>query len=593
MDSVTLSYCLSEMPTAHHKAGLAGLVLSIQEMQNPDRHEGNKSLHADDVPQMNGLDADTVQITLTERSCQALFNECYKSVMGTVKVTKRWKDAEVLDTFQRKQTDEKSGKEKDVTVYVHPNLEPRNPFLDRHLFQEIRDSEKDLWYKLWRDMLFQIPRAKPTTRNPYKEALGGDCNEGAKMWTELQRFAKARDKNEIRTVNLSSSLLTGAQDTTAEYVGFKDRVDNVLALHFWPLTTLIFVPTHLKIDPADFSRSRTEPIGFSLAIPDVADLVKFCSRYTGVLQQVKAKAKPRGYRPDNACVDVAAEGALSVLTQQAWLASGQTQDSQVASRLHAVEYVHLEKQGNNVKTLGSGRVAPDPRLMDRYRAVSQRYRSPLFRSYRVRALLAHERQPWWQSFDVPLQTFPHQLFLRGENLPPLAWSFRRDVSTAFREDDDNESIQTPEGDAMSTTDTTNPPKPIEASVLNIVRTYVLAKSKEKSKVDDATIDAIFKSQASGGDEVSDLPEVSQKDQEFQEKRRNFEGERKKIAEKLFLEVRSRHGDEFQSYFAEHFGAKSQRFNLSREPDFKNVCDHLINRPADVRVMTLLALSACS
>ena len=549
-DSITLEYDLSSLPTAQHKAGLAGLVLSIQEMQNPDRSRGSNSLEPQDIPELNELTETSAKITLTERSCQKLFDDCYAAIMGTVEVEKPWKNAMVARTFEREKkfTDEdanekKSHKVKTVTVYVHPNLEPRNPVLDRHLFQAINESKQDLWYRLWRDMLWAIPRAIPTTRNPYKETESGSCKEGAKMWSQLVRFQKARDKNQVRSIPLSSALLLGAQDSNAEHVDFAERVDNVLALHFWPLTTLIYVPYQFEVDAANPSRSRSVPVGFSLAIPDVANLRLFCSSFPRILSDFKTNAKPKGYRPDNACVEIAAESALDLLTQQAWLAGAKTEKTKLSGTLHAVTYIHVEKQGKIVKTLASGRIAPDPHLLKKYELLRKRYYSSLFRNLRLSSLLDRNPDNWWQGFAKPLSTLPHELLLSGTNLPYFVRGFCNDIRTAFSEE---RSTNINKENSVSTEPTTmidnentgkSPPKTIEQIVMNMVRNYVIKKSEDKS---DVKFDAVKKESKS---------QAGAKETEKSEATEHFEKNRRKLAERLFLEVRSRHGRDFASYFA--------------------------------------------
>ena len=134
---------------------------------------------------------------------------------------------------------------------------PRNPFLMKHLHEE-------LWQKLWRDMLYNIPRSKPATRRPFDErADGKPCSEGQKIWKELQQWNKDRSKGKMRTSSVSGALLLGAQDSTAEQVPFEDRSDHMLLLHFWPLCVLIYVPWQLDVDYADPRRSRDDALGFT------------------------------------------------------------------------------------------------------------------------------------------------------------------------------------------------------------------------------------------------------------------------------------------------------------------------------------------
>ena len=587
MDSVTLQYDLTTLPTAQHKAGLAGLVLSIQEMNQPSRHRGDDALDPEtDIPVISNLTSSSVEITLTENSCQMLFDDCYRAIMGTVEVEKAWKNVEILKTFEKEKKDASSGKTKTVKVFVHPNLEPRNPFLERHLFRELKDSKKDLWYKLWRDMLFQIPRARPTTRNPYKQTLDGQCKEGVNAWKDLVKFNQSREIDAIGTTKLSSSLLLGAQDSTAEKVGFSERVDNVLALHFWPLTSVIYVPFMLDIDAANPKRSRMEAVGFSLAIPEVSDLKLFCSSFTGILEKLRAEAKPQGYRPRNACVEVAAEASLDLLSQQAWLASEKAKD--FAGVVNSVEYIHLEKQGNNVKTLGSGRVSPDPKLLRRYEQIRKRYFSPLFRSFRLSGLLERSPRRWWEVFAKPLNTLPVEFFMNAPDLPHFVKHFQRDVRVAFSQED-SQTLSQKETDMSQPSDsppvaTAKEAKSIEQIVMNMVRNYIIGKTSDKTGVDYKKIKTEFSNSS------SDSAQSTESEQSPD--RKKFEDARKKLATRLFLEVRSRHGSDFSSYFAEHFGAV-QQLTIASGNDFQRVCDSLLKSPHDVRVMTLLALSANS
>lgn len=589
MDSVTLEYDLMTLPTAQHKAGLAGLVLSIQEMNDPSRHRGDDGLDRDaDVPELKWLSDTSVEITLTENSCQMLFDDCYRAIMGEVEVEKAWKNVEVLRTGEKEKKVLGADKTKIVKTFVHPNLEPRNPFLARYLFRELKDSKKDLWYKLWRDMLFQIPRAIPATRNPYKQTVGGSCKEGAEMWKELVKFAKDRDDEKFRVTKLSSALLLGAQDSTAENVGFLERVDNVLALNFWPLTTVIYVPFLLELDAANPKRSRMEAAGFSLAIPEVSNLKLFCSCFPRVLEKLRTDAKPQGYRPRNACVEVAGEASLDLLSQQAWLASEKVKEVSLAGVISAVEYIHLKKRRNNVKTLASGRVSPDPKLLRRYDQIRSQYFSPLFRSIRLAGIFDRTSKRWWESFAKPLNTLPVEFFINTPDIPYFVKYFQRDVLVAFSQEDNQELLKK-ETDMSQQTDSPPPAKAKEAKsieriIMNMVRSYILQKTADKTGVNYETIKAEFKSSSSQNDQADEKPRSPE--------RNKFEDARKKLGMRLFLEVRSRHGSDFASYFAEHFGAV-QQYTIASGNDFQKVCDALLKSPEDVRVITLLALSANS
>ena len=590
-DHVTLTYDLATLPTAQHKAGLAGLVLSIQEMQQPDRRRGDNGLVDEDIPEILELTPSTVSIKLTENSCQKLFDDCYHAIMGEVEVDTKWDKVEILNTFEREKKDQKTGKTKKVKIFVHPNLEPRNPFLARHLFRTLKESKNDLWYKLWREMLFKIPRAVPGTRNPYKQTVNGSCKVGAEMWKKLCLFSTGQQENTLKTMRLSGSLLLGAQDSTAEGVGMSERIDNVLSLHFWSLTTFIYVPQMLELNSATPSRSRLEDVGYSLAIPDISNLELYCSRFSGVLNTFRDTWKPKGYRPNNACVEIAAESSLDLMTQQAWCISETvTKKIRLPSILQAVEYLHLHKPKNSkvVKILGSGRVSPDAQLLRKYSQITKRYRSPLFRSVRLGALMEREPRRWWESFSKTLNTLPNELLLSAPDLPYFAKFFCSDVRTAFREETNLAPENEREIDMAEPTvlepdgKTGKQPKSIEQIVLNMVRTYVIGKTEAKTGVAYSAIKTEIDSQKSAAKDEG---------KKNSPQKANFEETRRKLAERLFLEVRSRHGRDFASYFAEHFGATKQF--IASGNDFQQVCDSLLKKPEDVRVITLLALSANS
>jgi len=74
VDSVTLEYHLPDLPTAQHKAGLAGLVLQIQNMQLPER-----GFDPDDIPILDNVTQLSARVTVTERSTLALFNDLYSA----------------------------------------------------------------------------------------------------------------------------------------------------------------------------------------------------------------------------------------------------------------------------------------------------------------------------------------------------------------------------------------------------------------------------------------------------------------------------------------------------------------------------------
>lgn len=571
VDRVTLAFDLHQLPAAEHKAGLAGLVLQIRDMY--ERHAETGRPAADELPELGEVSPHSATVTLTEQSCRALFDDLYMAKLEEAHVKSKWSGAKLLRTDQKSETDSETGRTKQTTVYVYEVVAPRNPFLMKHLNDET-------WQKLWRDMLWQIPRSKPTTRRPYNErAAGQPCSEGGKMWSELVRWEKDRRKNHTRTTSVSSSLLLGAQDINAEQVPFEVQSDHLLLLHCWTLAVLIYVPWQLKLDQADPSRSRDEPVGYTLAIPEVSNLEKFCDRYLSVLRDLGSRPEKRGYRPRAACIDLPAQSALEFLEYQAWVAAGQVGEVTLLRHMfHAVEYRHLAKFGNNVKLLGSGRIVPDESLMEGYRNITGKtgFQNPLFRSTMLAGLLNRSVSHWYEPFTRLLETLPCEFFVRSDQTPRLMRNFPQDVRMLFRQLGshafDSDAQEIPMNDDCP------PDDQLATLILRMVRNYIHRKAEDRSGIRFDSFRNVKVKDEHSGKERMDVPKPYREAQE-------------KVATKIFLEVRSRHHQEFTQYFADCFGSVAQR--IGSEDDFQLITQAILTRPADVRTMTLLAISACS
>jgi len=234
---VTVKYDLFDLPTAYHKAGLAGLLLLIESLK------GRGVLNTADVK--CEVTPTAVTIAFTEALVAQLMNDVYDARPVEVAVKSKWQGADVV----RPPTDA----EKEAgTPFVYRIVQPKGQFLQEHY-----PDEDGLWLKLWRDMLWNIPRSRPTTREPYNQrAEGKPCKEAANAWAQLVKVHKARTKNGFHTGEVSSALLPGAQAVNGEGVPFEGRAEQNLLLHFWPLTVLLFVP-QLSIATAQRSSSAT------------------------------------------------------------------------------------------------------------------------------------------------------------------------------------------------------------------------------------------------------------------------------------------------------------------------------------------------
>ena len=417
--AVTIHYDLFDLPTAQHKAGLAGLLLQIQHMNNAGKSPKPKA-----VPRVVEQTRTSATIEFTAESVQCLFDDVYASTREVVRVKSKWattkeaKPSVVVEEEVEEKVADGTVKNKKVTVryFYYEQVQPSG-----NVLRQFVTNAPELWLKLWRDMLWSIPRGNPQSRKPFEErADKKPCGEGTDAWSDLLKHQKARNKNEFHTGEVAGSLWLGAQAMNAEGVPFEGRVEQTLLLHFWPLTAQVYIPQIVQPDGA------SEFVGYVLAIPEVADLKGFVKDYQRMLSELDKS--PRGYRPAGAVIDLPAEGALSFLEHLAQLAGEQTTDidyNQLAFSIGSVEFMHLAKFGNNIKTMAAGRVAPKPGLRRRYLNIvgkvgeKSRYANPMFRRGLMQALL--DDRPWFQPFGKLFAEWDVSFFVPTDAPPNLSW----------------------------------------------------------------------------------------------------------------------------------------------------------------------------
>src|SRR5262249_49811754 len=150
------------------------------------------------------------------------------------------------------------------------------------------------------------------------------------------KVVQSRRMNSFYTTEVAGSLWLGAQATNAETIPFHGRAEQNLLLHFWPLTTQIFVPQQIDYDGAGDFR------GYVLAIPVITDLKNFVIDYALMLSQLSDDV--RGFRPAEAVIDLPAQGALAFLEHLARLSS-QKANGATRFSVGSVEFLHLAKLG--------------------------------------------------------------------------------------------------------------------------------------------------------------------------------------------------------------------------------------------------------
>src|SRR3954447_482695 len=76
--SIDVRYDLHDLPSAQHKAGLAGLLLQIENMR--DRRDAGQLPSDFEIPEVVDQTATVAQVRLTECSVQNLFDDLYHAI---------------------------------------------------------------------------------------------------------------------------------------------------------------------------------------------------------------------------------------------------------------------------------------------------------------------------------------------------------------------------------------------------------------------------------------------------------------------------------------------------------------------------------
>jgi CRISPR-associated protein Cmx8 len=567
-EAVTIRYDLFDLPTAQHKAGLAGLLLQIRHMAEP-----NRRIAIGNIPEIVESSPTSATIRFTETSVQGLFDDVYEACLVRVRDKKKWKDAIPVETLDEDEKDEESGEIRKVKKYVYEVERPKGSFLHQHL-PDMEPAKS--WLKLWRDMIWNIVRGKPTTRIPYQQRLAGKhCKEGADAWKDLQAVERARQKNGFYTIEVASSLLLGAQAHSAEGVPFRGRAEQNLLLHFWPLGVLVFVPQRIKSD------GKSEFAGYTLAIPEVANLGDFCDDYVDVLHDLGTEI--RGFVPAEAIIDLPEQAALEFIANLTRLAAHRARKKAINDSVSSVEFVNLVKVGNNIKSTASGRVAPRSSLLDEYFAIaggpgrSTPYRNPLFRASLLTAILHGKGdRKWYRPMGPMLVERPWPFFVRGEDSSWLQRAFASDAAHKFASEWQRYDKERKDNMTLNQNQATAAPPDLPLLVHRIVREYVQRKAEERSGIRWEDFKDKKKTDESGRPRI-DVPAA-------------YTEAKEKTASSVFLEMRSRREQDFVAHFTATFCSVKQRLP---EREYQVVAEALLQQPDDVKTLTLLALSANS
>lgn len=524
---LSLDYQLAELPTSQHRAGLAGLVLLVKDWL--PRLPGEKK----GTCELTRLDDQGATLSLDLEGLRRLFDALYAASQEEQEVAQKWKkkdktEVPPLREEKRTETDPRTGKTKTKTVYIYHVVVPKGAFLED--LDPCAREGKGPWIKLWRDMVWGILRGVPATREPYQaRAEKRPTKDAEDVWSSLT-------KPPGYSVDLPSTYFLGAQANTAELVPFYDRARYQFLLHFWPLVAQVYIPERLN------NEGKREFVGYAVAIPDVARLSLFCEELPYVLKNRSCQIA--GYRPAEAVIDLAVEGALDVMRRLKERLAQREGEKSTATALIGVDVIHVEKQGNNVRLLSSSRLEPEATIIDEYAQLRGAFWDVSFRHQRLLNLV--ERRAWFHGFDRLFRTLPEEQTIKSN-------TFRHDAREVFEKEL-----------GMSDQDVQKAPDSLESLIYKIVGNYLRLKLKNKYNLK--------------WDEAKQSEETKDK----------YSDARHDIARDAFYAIRSRTGADFVDYFVSTLCSEFQYLSIEQ---FEMLSQKLRTAPDDVRTLTLLALSA--
>ena len=551
---ITLSYSLFDLPSAQHKAGLAGLLLLIDSL----RQRG-----ASPLPNVSHLSATSVKLTFTEDALQTVFDDLYDAAQVEQRSKSKWKKKTPKREEVEESQDEKSGKVKRRKIYVYDVVEPKALFLEHHYPRD----EKG-WLKLWRDMLWSTLRARPTTRKVYEPRMDNlPCKEAPLIWKALSKSIRKKRQAQPTVDTIPSSLFIGAQASNAERVPFTGAIEQNLLLHFWPLTVQIFVPETIDRE------GNTKLHGaYILAVPEVSDLEEFCEVFPRSLAALDPQL--RGYRPAASIIDVPEEGGLEFLRNLSQIAQPKAESSAESSKVKynvsAIELFSLEKQGNNVKTHTTAKIIPRQGLLSQYESIRQSCRNPFFKSQLLLNLL--RGVDWPEGFLGLFSEHPSEFFIRADKTPRQFPFFSTDVRRKFGTIADEFNYLE---EAHTMAESTVPkPQSLEKRIYDMIGAYVRQKTEAKSKIKWSD----FKDKKTSDGKMAIPPAYIEA--------------RQKVCMDAFLAMRSRREQEFIEYFTGTICSVPQ---FLRSDDYVFVSQTLLEDGGweKVKTLSMLALSAHS
>ncbi len=543
---IVLNFDPHVLPTAQHRAGLAGLLIGIKSLERRGREPR---------PEVTVDRHGTVELGLTEESLQTLFDCLYAATSETVwvpKVRTNRKTGQPVEPLDRRErVEEKTGgKPKVIEEYAYPQVVPAGlPLQDLGMPAH--------WLKLWRDIIWNVLRAIPTTRGPYEaRAVGKPAKDAVEAWKAIIRGV---------TGDVKGHMYLGAQEATADAVPFRGQASENLLLHFWPLVMGLGLGVALKIDNGQVKQEQT---GYVITIPDVHDLEWFREDFAAATAQLDDQAHPYfKERPRSSVLALPQEGGLDYVARLSAVAKARAAGSSVAMSLSGTEVYCMKTGGQQPRLASVGRLSVTRDVLERYESASRSRQTPTFRRQLILNVL--DRVPWYRAFNRLFDDLPDAFFVGSGQ-----W-FGADATSMFEQ-----QVHAAGGMVSTTTSSNQTEFDLARRVRDMVRAYVRHRTEERSGITWESFKDDRQPTASGGMRVNTPTKYS----EAQER----------VCTDAFFQLRAtRSREDFIAYFTGTICSVPQ---FLPEAEYQGIAVALLRRDdtwEDIKSLSMLAISALS
>lgn len=575
--TLLLRYSVSLLPSAQHKMGLAGLVLLLDTM---------RERKITPLPQYEEISPGTWEFVFDQESLQTVFDELYDAESITMESGSKWTGAEPKEIKEREV--EKGGAVQKEKVYLYDITVPKEAFL-KGIFPQGTVGEKRI--RLWRDMLWNTYKGKPTTRNAYKERLERKpCSMVPELWRSLTR---EKQKSE----EVAGSLFLGAESVNAEKTPFMGTPRDKLLLHCTHVACPVFVARGYTIKRGKKENTtsyaiETKEDGFVLVMLEIHALRPFLGALREWLgsSSKEEEDSEKGYRPWDSLIDLPEESGLRFLSS---IASYRMESQGVLDDVQAAEYYHMAKHGNSIKVLSSSRIPVTRAKLNEYTGLTQRKGKNvplnfLYKTAQIRNILNDD--PWYSGLEELLYLYPAEFFIwTGNATPTTIPFFGRNINDKLRQIQERLSLYEKEAIAVDKEGKDTRDERLALKIRDIVRQYVITEVQEKAKNDLPAGKKTHLEWTKGDGDEDGTVAYSQRYREIVSK----------VCSSAFLALRARSDSDIAEFFTGTLCAIPQYMRRSSKApeadEYLLIAKSLIDpeERKKAKLFAMLALSACS